>query len=100
MPGEIVVGEPDGPAIFHHVGNDEDFGMFRQAELVARRRLELAEIAADGDQFGRGQLLVAQDQETMFGQRRHHGLGPFGSEPARVEVEDLGARRAGQGFEA
>ena len=65
MPELAGVTEADGLAVFDDVGNDEDFRMPGQQELLEYMDLQHTETAAEGDLLFGGNALVAEHHHVM-----------------------------------
>lgn len=65
MPELAGITEADGLAVFDDVGNDEDFRMPGQQELLEYVDLQHTETAAEGDLLFGGNALVAEHHHVM-----------------------------------
>src|SRR5690554_7555770 len=63
MPVFTGVGQANRFAVFHNVGNDEDFRVVGQQELAQNVDLQFAEPAAEGNVLLRCQLLITEYQD-------------------------------------
>ena len=70
MPDRLAVAEiADRLAVLDHVGDDVEFRMLlveRLAVGVRPRRIELAEIFAEGDELRVGEILPVEDDDKPF----------------------------------
>ena len=100
MPDELAVAErTERDAVLDHVGDDGDLGQLRRvrdaAQLLGdRRALEHAEVAAELDERGVVERLVAEDEDEVRmpggGDRRHRrSVEP----PPEIDAADLRAER-------
>src|SRR5690606_26122961 len=60
------VGQANRFAVFHNVGNDEDFRVVGQQELAQNVDLQFAEPAAEGNVLLRCQLLITEYQDAII----------------------------------
>ena len=70
MPNRLAVAQiSDRLAAFHHIGDDVELGVFLVERLAVRvwsRRVEFAEVLAEGDELRVGELLATEDHNQPF----------------------------------
>jgi len=96
MPEVARVAEADGLAVLDDVGDDEDFRLPLQLELVQHVDLQRAEAAAERDLLRGRDALVAEDQHVVV-QVRAMDAAEVGLVQWLVQVQpdDLGGEAAG-----
>jgi hypothetical protein len=78
-------------AVFDDVGNDEDFRMPGQQELLEHVDLQHAESATEGDLLLRGNALVAEHHDVMVKVRAvDAGEVLIVDRSGQIETDDLG----------
>ena len=84
-------------AVFDDVGNDEDFRVAGQQELLEHMDLQHAESTAEGDLLLRGDALVAKHHDVMIQVRAMNAGKVLIVDGSRqVEADDFGADGAAE----
>src|SRR5690606_3259378 len=103
--GELLVGQirvpelagitqTDGLTVLDDVGDDEDFRVIGEQELLEHVNLQRAETAAEGDLLFRGDALVTEHQQCMIEMGTMDAGKVFIAErPGQIQTDDLGTHR-------
>ena len=97
MPELAGIAQADGLAVLDDVGNDQDFRMPGQLELLEHMDLQHAETAAEIDLLFGGNALVAEHHHVMIQVRAvDAGEVLVIDRAGQIETDDFGTHRAAE----
>jgi len=97
MPELARIAQADGLAVFDDVGDDQDFRVVGQQELLEHMDLQHAKAATEGDLLVGGDALVAKDHHMVI-QVRAVNAGEILviDRAGQIQADDLGPHAAGE----